>query len=144
MTCLLYHLQEPETPSITLASGEVIKPDLVVAADGIHSIAVEAVLGAPNPPKAEEHYNCCYRFLIPASVLESDPETSFFNTDGEGKMRIFADNAHRKRLVCYPCRKYGPWLVDFSKIDLLANHGYLAMKYSILSEYSITKTWKTL
>lgn len=101
------YLQNPETPSLRLASGETITPDLVVAADGVNSIAVESVLGEPNPPEPQEHYNCCYRFLIPVSVLESDPETAFFNVDRDGKMRLIVDNVNRRRLVCYPCRKYG-------------------------------------
>lgn len=99
-------LQDPETPSITLASGEVLTPDVVVAADGVNSIAVEAVLGKPNPAQPQEFYNCCYRFLIPASALESDPDTAFFSEGRHGKMRIFVDTANWRRLVCYPCRKY--------------------------------------
>ncbi|KAK1762549.1 FAD/NAD(P)-binding domain-containing protein [Phialemonium atrogriseum] len=95
---------DPETPSITLASGEVITPDVVIAADGVNSIAVEAVLGKPNPAQPQEFYNCCYRFLIPASALESDPDTAFFSEDRHGKMRIFVDTANWRRLVCYPCR----------------------------------------
>lgn len=102
---LSYTLQDTAAPSVTLASGEVVNADLVIAADGIHSIAVETVLGQPNPPQPQDHYNCCYRFLIPASVLADDAETAFFTEGREGKMRVWADNDNSRRLVCYPCRK---------------------------------------
>ncbi|RYP27889.1 hypothetical protein DL767_007477 [Monosporascus sp. MG133] len=95
---------EPRAPSITLASGEVIEGDVVIGADGVHSLASETVLGYENRPVAPSHYNYCYRFLIPASKLEADPETRSWNADIDGKIRIFADNENRRRLVAYACR----------------------------------------
>ncbi|POS74305.1 FAD binding domain-containing protein [Diaporthe helianthi] len=71
---------DPETPSMTLKNGTVIKGDLVIGADGIHSVSVVTILGCPNPPRPALHSNCCYRFLIPRDEVENDPETSFFTT----------------------------------------------------------------
>lgn len=81
--------------------------DLVIAADGIHSIGVEAVLGLPNPPQIQELYNGCFRFLIPAADIDSDPETSWWNKDGakNGKMNIYMNGKTGNRLVAYPCRE---------------------------------------
>ena len=62
-------------------------------------------MGKPNPPLPQEHYNSCYRLLIPASVLEEDPETAFFTKGIKGKMALYPDNDGQRRLVCYPCRK---------------------------------------
>ena len=105
--------QDPDAPSITLADGSVITADLVVGADGIHSLACEAVLGHKVEPASPAHYNCCYRFLIPAATLEADPETRFWNypnanhEDGSGKpgLRIITHNGTNRRMVSYPCRK---------------------------------------
>ncbi|KAF8848702.1 salicylate hydroxylase [Acephala macrosclerotiorum] len=92
----------PDVGSVTLASGEVITGDLIVAADGVHTSAVEAVLGAPNPALPTTAYNFAYRFLISAKDLELDPETSWFTEGENGCMKFFVEEG--KRLVSYPCR----------------------------------------
>lgn len=78
----------------------------MVGADGVHSLASEAVLGSENTPVAPELYNCCYRFLIPTSVLEADDETKEWNEDLGGWLRIMADNPKSRRIIMYPCREY--------------------------------------
>ncbi|KAK0741311.1 salicylate hydroxylase [Schizothecium vesticola] len=102
---------DPDTPSITLASGEVITGDVVVAADGVHSIGIETILGRKNEPQPQELYNGCYRFLIPAADLDSDPETAFWNENGSGngKMRIYMNGKTGNRFVSYPCRNGEVW-----------------------------------
>ncbi|KAB5530379.1 hypothetical protein GE09DRAFT_1252548, partial [Coniochaeta sp. 2T2.1] len=96
---------DPETPSITLATGEVVTGDVVIAADGIHSIAVGTVLGrAANPPQPQELYNGCMRFLIPASVIEADPDARWWNESSDGQLRVFMNGRKGTRLVSYPCR----------------------------------------
>ncbi|KAK3324880.1 hypothetical protein B0H66DRAFT_615055 [Apodospora peruviana] len=102
---------DPETPSVTLATGEVVTADLVIAADGIHSAGVEVVLGQPNPPQPQELYNGCFRFLVPAADLDADPETSSWNKDGErnGKMNIYMNGKAGNRFVGYPCRNNEVW-----------------------------------
>lgn len=79
----------------------------MIAADGIHSTAVEAILGHSNNPQPAKHSNCCYRFLIPRAKLEADPETRFFvQSPAMLSCRLYADPATKRRLVVYPCRKY--------------------------------------
>lgn len=78
--------------------------DVVIGADGVHSSASEAVLGRRNDPVAPQHSNFAFRFLIPASTLEEDPETRFWNDDSDGWTRLFVDNHTKRRLVAYPCR----------------------------------------
>jgi len=97
-------LQNPYIPSITLKeTGEVVVADLVVAADGIHSVGVEAILGHRYPSRPQKLYNGCYRFLIPHNEIESDPETAWFTKDS-GCMRAFMNNPGESRFVSYPCR----------------------------------------
>ncbi|KAK9445243.1 Aromatic-ring hydroxylase-like protein [Metarhizium brunneum] len=95
---------DPWKPSITLATGREICGDLVIAADGVHSIAPEAILGRKVVPVDPVNANCCYRFLIPLETLEADPETKFFTEGHEGYCRLFADDKSLRRLVVYPCR----------------------------------------
>ncbi|KUJ19579.1 salicylate hydroxylase [Mollisia scopiformis] len=91
-----------EAGSVTLASGRSITGDLVVAADGVHTSAVEAILGTSNPALPTTGYNFAYRFLIPAKALDSDPETEWFGKGENGCMKFFVEEGIR--LVSYPCR----------------------------------------
>ncbi|KAL3295857.1 salicylate hydroxylase [Colletotrichum asianum] len=93
---------DPEGASITLASGEVVTGDVVIAADGVHTIGVEAVLGHSNPAVPQGHYNFCFRFLIPAADIEADPVTKFWTEGDDGRMKFLVGD--KKRLVSYPCR----------------------------------------
>jgi salicylate hydroxylase len=77
---------------------------LIIAADGVHSGAVEAILGAPNPALPTTNYNFAYRFLIPSSEIAADPETAHFTENDDGRMKFVV--AEGRRLVWYPCRKY--------------------------------------
>lgn len=63
---------DPEAPSVTLASGEVIHGDLIIGADGIKSRIQKAVLGRENP--AHPTGDAAYRATIPAASLLADPE----------------------------------------------------------------------
>ncbi|KAK4442748.1 salicylate hydroxylase [Podospora aff. communis PSN243] len=102
---------DADRAEVTLADGEVVRADLVVAADGVHSVAVEAVLGRRNPPQPQEVHNGCYRFLIPARELDADQETRWWNEGGEndGRMRIFVNGKTGNRFVSYPCRNHEIW-----------------------------------
>ncbi|KXH68699.1 hypothetical protein CSAL01_12147 [Colletotrichum salicis] len=93
---------DPEEASITLASGEKVTGDVVIAADGVHTTGVEAILGRSNPAVPQGHYNFCFRFLIPAADIEADPVTRFWNEGDDGRMKFLVGD--KKRLVSYPCR----------------------------------------
>jgi salicylate hydroxylase len=80
-----------------------VKGDLIIAADGVHTGAVEAILGAPNPAVMTTNYNFAYRFLIPSKEIASDAETAQFAEDDDGRMKFVV--ADGRRLVWYPCRK---------------------------------------
>lgn len=114
--------QNPDAPSLTLADGTVMNADIVIAADGVHSLAVEAVLSQPNPavPSSKmDNDNFCYRFLIPAAEIEADPETQFWNDNSDGVNRFLVGEG--KRIVSYPCRKYVLYLFeDISELTVYA------------------------
>lgn len=96
---------DADAASIELQNGTIVAADLVIAADGVHSIAVQSITGKLSPTKPGNHTNCAYRFLIPSKALDTD-ETRFFNQDpGAAGLRIFPHPEERRRLVSYPCRK---------------------------------------
>ncbi|KAI0739994.1 FAD/NAD(P)-binding domain-containing protein [Daedaleopsis nitida] len=63
---------DPDAPSLTLASGEVVHGDLIVGADGVKSMIQRVVLGHTNP--AEPTGDAVYRAIVPSSLLLADPE----------------------------------------------------------------------
>ncbi|PIL32084.1 hypothetical protein GSI_06789 [Ganoderma sinense ZZ0214-1] len=63
---------DPDAPSVTLKSGEVVKGDVVVGADGVKSLVQRVVLGHTNP--AEPTGDAVYRAIVPAELLLEDPE----------------------------------------------------------------------
>ncbi|KAH7360729.1 salicylate hydroxylase [Rhexocercosporidium sp. MPI-PUGE-AT-0058] len=93
---------DTEAGSILLSNGETYTGDLVIAADGVHTGAVEAILGSPNRAWPTTNYNFAYRFLIPTADLITDPETVQFTEDDDGRVKIFVEEG--RRLVWYPCR----------------------------------------
>ncbi|PLN82536.1 FAD binding domain-containing protein [Aspergillus taichungensis] len=95
---------DPFTPSITLASGEVITADVVIGADGVRSDAVEAIIGDKVQTMRPRFANTCYRFLVPADALEADPKTRFWNEGSDGWSRIMIDSVTGRSVVSYPCR----------------------------------------
>jgi salicylate hydroxylase len=77
-----------------------VRGDLVIAADGVHSGAVEAVLGFPSP--ALPTPSLAYRFLIPSHKITSDIKTAHFYDSDDASMKFLIGDDHR--LIWYPCR----------------------------------------
>ncbi|KAL4898940.1 hypothetical protein BDW74DRAFT_189624 [Aspergillus multicolor] len=70
MGCTVVSYDE-DKPAITLADGEVHHADVIVAADGIKSLARELVLGFEDKPKSSGY--ACYRAYFKGSHLKEDP-----------------------------------------------------------------------
>lgn len=94
-------MQNAETGVVTLEGAEVISADLIIAADGVHTMAAELVLGQPIP--AAPTNTSAFRFLIPTADLEDASGARKF-LDYEGSMKIFIGEGG-KRLIWYPCRR---------------------------------------
>jgi len=58
---------DPEDGTVTLEGGEVLKADIIIGADGIHSVVREPVVGEPR--EAIPTGTSAYRMLIPAESL---------------------------------------------------------------------------
>src|ERR1700710_1287479 len=59
---------DPTVPLIKTKGGLKLKPDLIVASDGLHSIARHVVVGSPSPPIPTGQM--VYRVTVPAKRLE--------------------------------------------------------------------------
>ncbi|OOF96328.1 hypothetical protein ASPCADRAFT_206516 [Aspergillus carbonarius ITEM 5010] len=92
---------DPEAGEVTLDNGTKYIGDLVIGADGIHSRSVCSVTGGFQ--QRESTGQNCFRFLIPASKMKSNPLTaSLLDKMGSGGVHVFASKD--RRLVVYPCR----------------------------------------
>lgn len=61
-----------EEPSIQLSSGENIRGDMIIVADGIKSSVRDTINGRPLPP--QDTGDVAYRILVPAKPLLDDPD----------------------------------------------------------------------
>lgn len=63
---------DPESASLTLATGEILTADLIVGADGVHSLVRHTVIG--RPALAQRTGDAAYRALIPTALMLDDPQ----------------------------------------------------------------------
>lgn len=94
--------------SVELADGEVHKADLVVAADGVHSLLRDAVVGKEGATKAETTGLSAFRFLIPTEELIGDAELRDFLKWKCMGPTILADTREVERerhMVWYDCQE---------------------------------------
>lgn len=82
--------------TVVLVDGSVKKADLIVAADGVHSVLRDVVLGH-EAPRASPTGLSAYRFLVPTESLLNDPQlVEFMNWKCKGPT-ILADTNELKR-----------------------------------------------
>ncbi|KAH6897967.1 hypothetical protein BKA70DRAFT_746493 [Coprinopsis sp. MPI-PUGE-AT-0042] len=66
---------DPSTPSVTLSSGEIVKGDLLIGADGLHSRVRDTVVGHKDDPIPTG--DAAYRATIPTELILADPDLKF-------------------------------------------------------------------
>lgn len=92
--------------SITLADGSTHHADLVVAADGLHSVLRDKVLGTKAPSPSG---HSAFRFLIDTDYLRNDENlAAMVDVKGPSDAAILIDprdKAIERHMMWYPCRK---------------------------------------
>jgi salicylate hydroxylase len=63
---------DPSVPNLALESGEVVKADVIIGADGVNSTVREFVVGGPDKPIPTG--DAAYRAIIPSAELLKDPD----------------------------------------------------------------------
>jgi salicylate hydroxylase len=88
-----------ENTTLVLGGGEMIAVDLIIAADGVHSVIRPSIVDSSRffPYQATGHV--CFRFMVPKSTLK----------EGEIMSSLVDDNTHMstykgndKRILLYP------------------------------------------
>jgi 2-polyprenyl-6-methoxyphenol hydroxylase-like FAD-dependent oxidoreductase len=88
---------DPHAASLTLRNGKVIKGDVVLGADGVHSICRQKVTGGNVKPFGSG--KSAFRFLIKREAAADDPATKHFVAN-TGELIIWYGTD--RRIVMYP------------------------------------------
>ncbi|KAF5350828.1 hypothetical protein D9757_013539 [Collybiopsis confluens] len=94
-------LWDPSLETLALNSGEVRKPDLLIAADGINSILRSHIIG--ENVVASSTGVACYRWLVDAEKMKGNPELDWVIKEGPSGPRLVLSSDGRV-LFLYPCR----------------------------------------
>jgi salicylate hydroxylase len=120
------------TGTVELQSGEVYTADLIIGADGSHSVCRREVLGYDQPPAESGKY--AFRFLIPTAMIENDESMKKFirgKTPGANIFVDVEDQLKTRHLTWYECHGYvqcslatfkeaDAWAVVISKTSLVS------------------------
>ncbi|KAJ0414605.1 hypothetical protein BJY00DRAFT_318689 [Aspergillus carlsbadensis] len=90
---------DPHNATITLENGDVVSGDLVLGADGVHSLAKSKLSGGENIKTFSSGKNA-FRFLIARQDALDDPETKDLAQE-LGTWYMF--DSPELRVVVYPC-----------------------------------------
>ena len=101
---------DPENGTLELADGTIRKGDLIVAADGLHSVLKPIVLGRENVVAGKTGMSA-FRFLIPTGVLKGDQELAEMLEWKCKGVTILADTRETEKererhMVWYDCQGY--------------------------------------
>ncbi|MCJ1472621.1 hypothetical protein MMC13_001270 [Lambiella insularis] len=85
---------------LTFADGSTVRKDLIIGADGVHSIVANRILGSDVASTSTGE--CVFRFVIPTEKLRQNPITRPMYE--EEPVTIHIAVAPDRRFVWYPCR----------------------------------------
>lgn len=88
---------DPVSAAVTLENGARFQGDLVIGADGVHSVARKSIPESNFKPFSSG--KSAFRFLVPRKLAQEDPTTQqFLQNDGE----LLIWYANDRRIVMYP------------------------------------------
>ncbi|KAF8171931.1 hypothetical protein K438DRAFT_1851914 [Mycena galopus ATCC 62051] len=82
-----------EEGTVTLQGGEVVHADVIIGADGIHSVIRAHILG--SIVNGQDSGLSCFRVVLEAATLPNIPELEWLHAGVTGPFRMF---------LIYPCR----------------------------------------
>ncbi|KAH1487235.1 hypothetical protein KXV92_001037 [Aspergillus fumigatus] len=91
---------DPHRATVTLEDGQVVQGDVVIAADGVHSVARSKLPRASNVAPYDSGRNA-FRFLMSRQAALDDPETRELATE-RGVIDMW--DSPERRVVIYPCQ----------------------------------------
>ncbi|KAJ6561871.1 hypothetical protein B0H19DRAFT_1259512 [Mycena capillaripes] len=94
---------DPEEGAITLNSGEVVQADLILGADGIHSVIRTHVVGSVQNA-SPSGWSCFRAVFEPTVALSEIPELQWFTSGPSGTRTVLAQDGQFRMLLFYPMR----------------------------------------
>ena len=99
----------PEAGIVQLENGTTLKADLIVGADGLHSVIKPTVLHGKSPASRSSGMSA-FRFQIPTDMLKTNEHfQKLLKSKGRGST-VLADTKQltsERHLVWYDCQRYG-------------------------------------
>ncbi|KAJ5179520.1 FAD/NAD(P)-binding domain-containing protein [Penicillium capsulatum] len=108
---------DPEKPSLTLADGQEVKGDLVIGADGVHSVLRKIISQENIYP--EPSGTAAFRLIIPVDKVRANPATRHL-VERTGQLQLW-DGKYR-RMIIYPCRSVKHGCFPGSYIDVSSDN----------------------
>ena len=99
---------DAEEGSVLLEDGTRHHADLIIAADGLHSVLRSVVVGDEKAAQPTMSGMNAFRFMIPTSILQNDQYfREIQHLKGNGNS-VLADTKHHteRHMVWYTCREY--------------------------------------
>ncbi|KAK0640531.1 FAD-dependent monooxygenase azaH [Lasiodiplodia hormozganensis] len=94
---------DAQAGTVTFQDGTTESADLIIGADGLHSVSIKEVIG--EPPVINTGQNC-FRFLVPTEKVLNNPRTrSFITRAGVNTLDAIFDNDAKLKCMIYPCRQ---------------------------------------
>jgi salicylate hydroxylase len=95
---------DPVAGSVTVEDGSVYSADLIIGADGVHSLARRFAAGFDSPPRPSK--TTVMRFTVASDTIRNDPVMAPLLEGGENTLRCYLIPSDDTRyLLQYPCRK---------------------------------------
>ena len=96
--------------TLTLADGRIMEADLIIAADGVHSVLRDVVLEPEAPQASATGLSSC-RLLIPTKdFLDDTTLLSCLRTTCTGPTVLVDPSKRERHMVWYDCRGWGDFL----------------------------------
>ncbi|KAJ6525963.1 hypothetical protein B0H19DRAFT_1197546 [Mycena capillaripes] len=84
---------DPERHTISLDSGETLRADVIVGADGVSGLVRPLLLAEQDIQEAPEPSWCMYSAIIPKAIVEKDPQSKrFFQPEVVTMFSFFGNN----------------------------------------------------
>lgn len=98
---------DPKEGSVTLQDGSIHHADLIVAADGLHSVLRKAVIGTETKAPSSEGLSA-FRFLIDTKTIKDDPKlAATLEAKGPGAAILIdtKEKISERHVMWYPCHE---------------------------------------
>ncbi|KAJ7471434.1 FAD/NAD(P)-binding domain-containing protein [Mycena galericulata] len=93
---------DPEEGTVTLNSGEVVQADVVLGADGVHSVVRTDIHGSVE--EAQSTGLSCFRMVLEATNLRNIPELEWLYAGVSGTRSVITKDGPFRMFLIYPCR----------------------------------------